>query len=105
MTSVYETIAGGHGMRGVLPNDVRMLQKIAWDIYRHDYSEYVVQTLHNRLKPQTAEMYEPYCVPVQNPLVRIARLLAVSYTVPCYRTSTDDDVDRAVRTYAPDIDA
>jgi hypothetical protein len=105
MTSVYESIAGGYGLKATVPNDVRMLQQIAWDIYRHDYQDYVVQTLRNRLKPKTAEMYEPYCVPVQNPLVRIARLLSVSYTVPCYRTSTEDEVDQAVRKHAPDIDA
>ena len=87
-----------------IPNDPRGLQQAALAVWRHDYAAYVRSLLYYRFDDQTASLYVGFLNPVQNPLRRIARLLAVTYVVPCYRTSKSDQVDQVLYKYAPDID-
>ena len=87
-----------------MPSDIRRLQSTAWDIWRHDYAAHVRSRIVARFDSDTSDMLLQFCTPVQNPLRRIARLLAVTYTTPVYRTSGYADIDRAVRQYAADID-
>jgi len=83
----------------------RDLRKTAWDIYTNDHAGYLLTMLYARYSDKVAQMFEKFLDPVQNPLRRIARLQAVTYTTPVHRTSGNGDLDRLVLRLAPGLDA
>ena len=85
--------------------DIRQLQQQAWDAWRHDHKRHALARIMARFDDDTASMLAKFCNPVINPLRRVARLLAVTYSQPVYRTSGDPAIDRAVRQHAPALDA
>lgn len=81
-----------------------LVQRAAWDIYRHRHGDLIQRQLSGRYDAATVAKYWNFIEPTRNPLRRISELMSVTYLRPP-RLSTPDDPQAAVDiiNYCPDL--